>query len=276
MKELSPGYKEIKIDEIEKVILEEDYPAMTHQFVSWLAAKGDKDARAALARIVASLDYDKPIRADAFAALFGIDANQAMEIYASLENKASLGELDVEAKRAEEQARVQKLAPDSPESVLRQARLPLNDTEAYMAKLNDKGNSDAGWRVWVRSQCVKCHAWEGRGATVGPELFSTARGSSREQLLTSILQPSKEVAPLYVTWKVLTTDGKIVVGSKVNGGGVGESNRYLLADGTTVDIAQEDIEEQQAVEESIMPSNVAHTLSIDELADLMAMFETAK
>ncbi len=66
----------------------------------------------------------------------------------------------------------------------------------------------------------------------------------------------------------------MIVGSKVNGGGVGESNRYLLADGTTVDIAQEDIEEQQAVEESIMHRTLCITLSIDELADLMAMFSS--
>ncbi len=260
---LSPAYKEIDFSSLMKMILAKSNRALTHQWISWLAARGDETTRRALIDFMESANSSDENLADAFAALASLDRQRAIELYDNIATSKKSPQLDQEASRAKEQMKF-----DSKNYSDR------TKVDQWLALIDNKGNHDAGWRVWTRSQCVKCHAWEGRGATVGPELSSIAKGSSREQLLTSILQPSKEVAPLYVTWKVLTTDGRVIVGSKINGGGVGDSNRYLLADGTTVDIRQEDTEDQQTVEQSIMPDDIIHTLSIEELADLMEMFKS--
>lgn len=262
MSQLSPAYKDIDGQALASAVAQKQNEELTHHWIAWLAASG---AKVELVKYLSGAEGSESNRADAVAALASIDSKAALELYHSSKHLADSAAVKAEVVRVEHAASLD--ASQFPDR---------NKVEAWMPLVSGKGNKHEGWRVWIRSQCVKCHALDGRGATVGPDLAAIARGSSQEQLLTSILQPSKEIAPLFVTWKVLTADGKVILGSKVNGGGVGESNRYLLADGTTVDIAQQDIEEQEPVSQSIMPDNVAQTLSIDELADLMAMFESYK
>ena len=62
------------------------------------------------------------------------------------------------------------------------------------------------------STCVNCHAHSGRGASTGPDLTTLSGQMSRKRLLESILQPSKEVGPLYVPYRVLTVDGHVLTG----------------------------------------------------------------
>jgi hypothetical protein len=79
---------------------------------------------------------------------------------------------------------------------------------------------------------------------------------------------------MYTTWKVLTKDDRVIVGLKLNGGGVGQSARYLLADSTTVDIPMQDIEEQEPSENSIMPGGLLQKLTMDEVRDLLAFLSS--
>jgi len=149
----------------------------------------------------------------------------------------------------------------------------IADLDAWMKLVGDGGDAENGWRIFFSttgSKCSSCHAKDGRGAGVGPDLTSIAGNIDRRRILDSILNPSREIGPMYTTWKVLTTDGRVIAGLKLNGGGVGESNRYLLADSTTVDVAQGDIESQESSDKSIMPEGLAQLLTIDELRDLLA------
>lgn len=263
MSQLSPAYKDIDHKQLAAAVAEKNSNELAHHWIAWLASKGDKSAREELVSFLKNSSGSDVSKADAFAALASLDSKAALEVYHATKGLENSPLVKSEAGRVEGAGKID--ASQHPDR---------NKVEAWLPLLAGKGDKNEGWRVWVRSQCVKCHALDGRGATVGPDLAAIARGSTQEQLLISILQPSKEIAPLFVTWKVLTTDGKVILGSKVNGGGVGEANRYLLADGTTVDVAQKDIEEQQPVSESIMPENIVQTLSIDELADLMALFDS--
>ena len=89
-------------------------------------------------------------------------------------------------------------------------------------------------------------------------------------MLESILLPGKEVGPLYVPWRVLTVDGKVLTGLKLDASGVGNRVRFQGADGNIFEVALEDIEAQDPVEQSIMPSGLEDALTIDELRDLVA------
>ncbi len=149
----------------------------------------------------------------------------------------------------------------------------VNDLEAWMKLVGTGGDAEQGWRLFFNSaagKCSSCHAKDGRGAGVGPDLTSIAGTLDRRRILDSILNPSREIGQMYTTWKVLTTDGRTIVGLKLNGGGIGQSARYLLADATTVDVPMEQIDIQAASDNSIMPDGLEKSLTSEELRDLLA------
>ncbi len=150
----------------------------------------------------------------------------------------------------------------------------IDDLNAWLDRVGEGGDVANGWRIFFSSskgQCASCHMRDGRGATVGPDLTSIrTMATDRKRLLESILHPSREIGPMYTTWKVLTKDDRVIVGLKLNGGGVGQSARYLLADSTTVDVPMQDIEEQEPSENSIMPGGLVQKLTMDEVRDLLA------
>ncbi len=78
-----------------------------------------------------------------------------------------------------------------------------------------QGDAQAGERVFFHPNgpgCFKCHRADNRGGNVGPDLSFIARSSNRDKLIESILEPSKEIAPMFTAYKVLTRDGKERVG----------------------------------------------------------------
>jgi putative heme-binding domain-containing protein len=95
----------------------------------------------------------------------------------------------------------------------------------------------------------------------------------RGRLVESILLPSQEVAPLFVNWKVLTVDGRVLTGMKLDRGGSNGSLRFLGAEGGIFEVPLEDIDTQSPVAASIMPAGLEQTMSIDELRDLIAFLE---
>jgi putative membrane-bound dehydrogenase-like protein len=263
IRRLSPAHKIEDVDSISAILKANKNAEFLHEVIVYLASRKDDVAKQVLNEVIKNPSAPEEIRADAVAALASIDRTAAMSINAD----ASALQIEIDRLKALD-ARIKQVSDNN--SSNSNAFPSREDTEAWLESLKKTdGERKKGWRVWATSQCVTCHAINGRGATVGPDLYRIAKDSEPKQLLQSILQPSKEIAPLHQTWKVLTTEGKVIVGSKVNGGGVGESNRYLLADGSTVDIAQEDIEDQQAVDTSIMPENIVFSLSQQELRDML-------
>lgn len=91
-----------------------------------------------------------------------------------------------------------------------------------------------------------------------------------ERLLESILHPSKEIGPRYVPWHVLTVSGQVLTGLKLDKSGVGNSLRFQGADGMVFDVPLTEIETQDPLAQSIMPTGLENTMSIDELRDLVA------
>ncbi len=226
--------------------------------VRMLIARATPTALDQLAKVAADESLALQTRADAIAGL----ARNAGQ-YAAVLNKLAL--------------------PRQPEVVQQEARRVLkrswrnetqprprkDDLDAWAALVAD-GDPEAGRRVFVRATCVNCHAHSGRGAKTGPDLTTLSGQMTRKRLLESILEPSKEVGPMYVPWQVMTVDGHVLTGLKLDAAGVGKNLRFQGADGMTFEVPLSDIEMQQPVEQSIMPSGLEDTMSIDELSDLVA------
>ncbi len=62
------------------------------------------------------------------------------------------------------------------------------------------------------AQCVRCHAVYGVGGQVGPPLENIANILTREQILESLIEPSKRLAPGYGNVTVTLLDGQVVTG----------------------------------------------------------------
>ena len=139
------------------------------------------------------------------------------------------------------------------------------------------GSVEAGRRVFFHNagpQCARCHTVNGRGRRVGPDLSLIARSRNRRQLLESILVPSREVAPQFTSWTLVTTDGKVLVGVIVY------ENRDRLtiedAQGKQTNLANTEVELRTPEKTSLMPEKLIDRLAISELRDLLAFLETLK
>jgi putative heme-binding domain-containing protein len=127
------------------------------------------------------------------------------------------------------------------------------------------GDPDRGQTVFVKATCAGCHS----GAqALGPDLRGVAGRFSRADLLTAILQPSKDISPRYRTTLVATENGKVYQGLVV----YEAVDSLLLQTGPaeTVRIPVDQIATRRFTPTSIMPAGLLDKLSDLEIADLYA------
>jgi putative heme-binding domain-containing protein len=134
-----------------------------------------------------------------------------------------------------------------------------------------RGDAERGQAVFAKASCASCHSG---GQAVGPDLRGVAGRFSRDDLLTAVLQPSKDISPRYRTVQVATTDGKLYQGLVI----------YEAVDGlilqtgpaTTVRVAGNQIESRGFTDTSLMPAGLLDRLSDGEIADLLAYLKALK
>jgi putative heme-binding domain-containing protein len=119
-----------------------------------------------------------------------------------------------------------------------------------------------------RLACARCHRVRGRGGEVGPDLSDIGGKYDREQLIESVLEPSRQIVEGYRPTVVATRDGRIVSGI------VREETADLLtlvdADAKRWSVARKDVDTRKTVGTSLMPEGLTSGLSLDEFADLIA------
>jgi putative membrane-bound dehydrogenase-like protein len=156
---------------------------------------------------------------------------------------------------------------------------PKPKTEAdWRAALAKGGDAAAGERVFFHPQgprCFACHRVDGRGAMIGPDLSTIGLAMSRDKLIESIVNPSKEIAPQFVTWQVVLRDGRVRTGMIVD---EGPNSTVTLADnqGKLETIHRTLIEERRALPTSIMPENLPDLMTRREFLDLIAFLTERK
>jgi putative heme-binding domain-containing protein len=129
----------------------------------------------------------------------------------------------------------------------------------------DRGDAVRGKAVFAKATCAACHD---SGRALGPPLLGVSKRFGRDDLLTSILQPNKDVSARYRPVRVTTTDEKLFIGMIV----------YEATDGvilqtntdTAVRIAGDTIASKRPVDASLMPAGLLDKLTDAEIADLFA------
>jgi putative heme-binding domain-containing protein len=131
-------------------------------------------------------------------------------------------------------------------------------------------NFEQGQRAFSKARCMECHRIAGEGGSTGHDLTGVASRFTREDLLDSILEPSKEISDQYQDYEILTTDGILLVGN-IEGRTVDTVTLRTQPPAEVLhEIHVDDIEIQRPHPLSRMPAGLLNVLTMDEVLDLLA------
>ena len=165
-----------------------------------------------------------------------------------------------------------KTYPDRPPAVPPRADESRWDFDQLVAYLeSDKGrfgDPSHGRQVYAKAKCVDCHRFGSNGQSIGPDLSTISRRFAKREILESILYPSHVVSSQYASKKVLTLDGRVMIGMVSEEGdgtlAVRDANNEITRVGPS------EIDQILPSTNSIMPSGTLDNLSLQEISDLMA------
>lgn len=207
-----------------------------------LARSGGQQA---LAKALAQTEPDADTAKLLLRALFAAEINSG-ELVSQLRTAAGIGEATEPMTKPQQQALVQRVEAE--------------------------GDPHRGQWVYRRKElnCIGCHVISGAGGIIGPDLSGVGANSPTEYLLESIVDPSAGIKEAWMTLQVLTVDGVVHRGVKVDR----DDQRLLLRDenGRELIIAEDDIE-QVAEGKSLMPEGLHHLITEEELIDLVAFLD---
>jgi len=115
--------------------------------------------------------------------------------------------------------------------------------------------------------CRNCHRIKQRGKEVGPDLTTIGKKLTRDQLLESVLEPSKRIDEKYITYLAETSEGLVVTGLLVSK----EEKEVVLKDaqGKLQRIPANNIEQFVPQQKSLMPDLLFRDMTAQQVADLL-------
>ena len=134
------------------------------------------------------------------------------------------------------------------------------------------GSPAAGKKLFM-NQCGKCHTLFEQGGKIGPDLTSYKR-DDLDTMLLHIVNPSAEIREGYENYLVATTDGRTVSGFLAD-----QNNQLVIlrsAEGQTVTLPRDMIEEMQVTQTSIMPEGALKEYNDQQIRDLFAYLRSSQ
>ena len=129
-----------------------------------------------------------------------------------------------------------------------------------------EGTAAAGRRVYEKN-CRSCHRIRGNGGQAGPQLDGIgSRGVAR--VLEDILYPNRNVDRAFRTSVLQMIDGRVMTGIVRETADPLEL-ALVTTKGEIIDVPRRNIEEMQESQLSLMPNNLAGSLTEQELLDLL-------
>lgn len=162
--------------------------------------------------------------------------------------------------------------PDRPAAELPQAeesKWDFNQLVSYLESDDGRfGDPGHGESVFVAAQCSACHRYNDTGSSVGPSLTSISRRFSKREILESILYPAHIVSDQYASKKVLTLDGRVMVGMVSQRGP--ETIELRDSNNQVTEVKESSIDQILPSNASIMPSGLLDNLTLEDISDLMS------
>ena len=135
---------------------------------------------------------------------------------------------------------------------------PISD---IASDAREKGNPSRGAVIFHSpgTGCAKCHS-TAEETGFGPNLSLWKRKVDDNHLVESVLQPSAKIQPEFQNLRVLTTDGRTIIGIEADR--TGETLKLQTGPGNAalVKVPLEDIEAEKKGEVSVMPAGQVNAL----------------
>ncbi|KAA5547161.1 c-type cytochrome [Roseiconus nitratireducens] len=181
----------------------------------------------------------------------------------------SLDQLALDQKQSLRSHPSQQIAERAKEILERGGSLPNADRQEvlndYLVSTKSEGDVTAGKAVF-KEHCSKCHMYGDMGANIGPNLTGMAV-HPKEELLTHILDPSRNVEGNFRAYNVLTVDGVVLSGMLAS-----ESKTAVElfdTEGKRQSVLRDDIEELVMSTKSIMPEGFEKSINKKAMTDLL-------
>ena len=143
---------------------------------------------------------------------------------------------------------------------------------AYQDSLRLKGDAARGQEAFKKI-CAACHKLQGSGNELGPNLAAMkARGP--EAILLNVLDPNREVNPQYLTYALLTTDGRTLSG--MISAETATSVTLRRADNASDTVLRIEIEQLKSTGQSLMPEGLEKQIDKQTMADLFEFLRTVE
>ena len=156
--------------------------------------------------------------------------------------------------------------------ISRNTEWKYDDLIGPVAKLMHGRSFEVGKSLFKVANCVACHKLNGEGQEFGPDLTKIEpKQHTKEHILRSLIEPSKEIAEKYQSNTFILDSGKVVTGMVV-----AEDDQQVkvlvdpLARAAPGVIAKGEIDERVKSPQSIMPVGLLNKLTEEEVLDLIA------
>lgn len=149
------------------------------------------------------------------------------------------------------------------------------DLQPSLAKVSTGRNFAQGKATFEAAQCILCHRYGDQGGAAGPDLTNVATRFKRQDILESIIEPSKVVSEQYMNTMFTLTDGTTVAGriAQEEGDNIVVMTNSFDTSNTKV-ISKAAIKSRELSKFSIMPTGLLNTFNQDEILDLLAFLES--
>jgi len=149
------------------------------------------------------------------------------------------------------------------------------DTARVNKIASKNGEPDRGRSLFFseKATCGRCHRFKDEGGRIGPDLTSTSRRLDRRSLVESILYPNAAILTGYESWTVIDSSGHAWSGLLIS---TGKEIVLRSAEGKRIVVPREEVDSLIRHGHSLMPDSYGKTLSLQEIADLVAFLHKRK
>jgi putative heme-binding domain-containing protein len=143
-----------------------------------------------------------------------------------------------------------------------------------------RGTARAGEHVFFdpgqSHSCHVCHAFQGRGARIGPDLTVKLKGKSPQEIFQKIvIVPHRSADPAYISVALVMRSGERLVGIKAEE--TGSDLRFYdtsVLPPKVLTLPKADVVSTKLSNASAMPSDYASRLPLQQLLDLVAYLKS--
>lgn len=146
--------------------------------------------------------------------------------------------------------------------------------EAILALDGDRNRGEQIFFQSTAAQCKNCHAVQGKGGDLGPDLSQIGKKYGPAAMLETILDPSKAISHEYVPYVLETESGKVFAGFLLEK--TDEQVVLKTIKNELVRVPTEEVYDLLPQKKSLMPELILKDVTAQDAADLLAYLTSLK